>query len=381
MPYSQASYPQIAQAYAEGVVALLAPAPVQRSTQRSLNIRPYTALAAQARALLQASDALTDVASARLEFGSHDERVSAQLQLIAKALTDLTVSQHLLEAAEDEQNGVQVQTVGIGRSAALFEVDTYLKVIQTGISPRPHAYSAQRALAVDAATAQRDLIESVQHSLETVLDRSAMNGQAAFRGLVSIGLFNLAKAASIVGVDLAEHLGYGKQMSNLYELVNQYVGRAHETILTLLGRELSRTAVDRAMNFFQSLRDGSLLGELLERLYETQQTRTAVEAMVQQSGADAAAFTKATESITNLTTQFDDIMDFVGKLITGLKYVGMIPAATMPQAQLVMAASHSVLFTYIVLAGADFADSQRIKMLNRVPGVRDLIVAALYSKG
>jgi len=34
-----------------------------------------------------------------------------------------------------------------------------------------------------------------------------------------------------------------------------------------------------------------------------------------------------------------------------------------------------------VLAGADFADSQRIKMLNRVPGVRDLVTSALYSKG
>jgi hypothetical protein len=59
----------------------------------------------------------------------------------------------------------------------------------------------------------------------------------------------------------------------------------------------------------------------------------------------------------------------------------MIPSVAIPQAMLVMAASHAVLFTYIVLAGADYADSQRIKMLNRVPGVRDLVAAAIHSKG
>jgi hypothetical protein len=92
-------------------------------------------------------------------------------------------------------------------------------------------------------------------------------------------------------------------------------------------------------------------------------------------------FARAREDIDALTAQFDDIMTFVDKLLSGLKYVGLIPAATMPQAQLVMAASHAVLFTYIVLVGADFADSPRVKMLNRVPGVRDLVLAALYSKG
>ncbi len=374
---AQTSIHGLAQTYADAVSAFLTPA----STQRSLSIRPYSEVAADARRLLALGDEFADAAAARVEFGSHEERVGAQLQLIAKSLTDLAISQHLLDAAEDERHGVSAQVAGLSRSAALFEVDAYLQVVRSAALPRPHHLSIQRSTVADPQSGRAELLETVSQTLASVIDQSAMHGQAAFRGLISIGLFNLAKASAIVSSDLAGFLGYGAQMSNLYELVNQYVGRAHETILALLGRELSRIAVDRAMAFFETLRDGSLLGDLLERLYETQRTRQDIEAMITDSHADPDALARVTDQIAKLGADFDDIMEFVGKLISGLKYVGMIPAVTMPQAQLVMAASHAVLFTYIVLAGADFADSQRIKMLNRVPGVRDLVTSALYSKG
>jgi hypothetical protein len=198
---------------------------------------------------------------------------------------------------------------------------------------------------------------------------------------VGIGLYNLSKAASIVGTDIAKLLGYGAEMSELYRLVNEYVGKAHETILTLLGRELSSVAVEKALDFFNALKDGGLLIDLLEKLFETQQTRAAVSQTIESSGADVVAYNRTLEELDTLTEQFRSIMDFVSKLLIGLKFVGMIPAAAMPQAQLVMSASHAVLFTYIVLAGADFADSPRIKMLNRVPGIRDLVTANLVSQG
>jgi len=374
---AQLSYPALTQAYADGVRTLLMPA----SAQRSLSVRSYPELATEAQKLLLLSDDFIDAAAARIDFGTSDERVATQLQLLAKSLTDLAVSQHLLDAAEDERHGVAAQVAGLSRTAALFEVDDYLNVLRTGALRRPRMRASRDQDAAEGTATTADLTAAVDATLTMVLDRSALNGQAAFRGLISIGLFNLAKASAIVGSDVAQILGYGEQMSKLYELVYQYVGRAHETILALLGRELSRVAVDRAMAFFETLRDGSLLGDLLERLYETQRTRADVAEIVAASRADDAAFARVRADVDALAAQFDDIMTFVDKLLSGLKYVGMIPAATMPQAQLVMAASHAVLFTYIVLAGADFADSPRIKMLNRVPGVRDLVVAALYSKG
>ena len=377
MVSAQMSYPALVQAYADGVDELLMPA----SRQRSLAVRSYQELANEAHALLPVSDAFTDAAAMRAERGSGDERVAAQMQLLAKCLADLAVSQHLLDAAEDESHGITAQVAGLSRSAALFEVDVYLDVVRTGTLRRPRSQALRQDDAVTDGASHADLTAAIDATLTMVLDRSALNGQAAFRGLISIGVFNLAKASAIVGADIAQLLGYGEQASKLYELVYQYVGRAHETILALLGRELSRVAVDRAMTFFDSLRDGSLLGDLLERLYETQRTRSEVGKMIAASNADDTMFARAREDIDALTAQFDDIMTFVDKLLSGPKYVGLIPAATMPQAQLVMAASHAVLFTYIVLAGADFADSPRIKMLNRVPGVRDLVLAALHSKG
>lgn len=380
------SYTELAQSYAEGVLGLMMPMSSQAThvSQRGVAVMSYASVTAQAKQLLRTSSALTQSAVERLSSGSPQDRIETQMQLLAKALTDLAVSQQLLDSAEDERSGITPQIAGASRTAALFEVDTYLKVLVNGFGARSRfSTSAERAAApaMDVSSAKYGLNDALNDTLATVLDQTAVQGQAAFRGLVSIGLFNLAKAASVVGADIAKYLGYDEQVSELYGLVNEYVGRAHETILSLLGRELSSIAVDKALDFFNSLKDGSLLGELLEKLYETRKTRDEMVKLVQASDAELPNYNKAIEGLDTLSTQFKEIMDFVGKLIKGLKFVGMIPAATMPQAQLVMSASHAVLFTYIILAGADFADSQRIKMLNRVPGVRDLITANLLSQG
>jgi hypothetical protein len=372
------SFHELANAYADGAGALLMPA----TAQRSLSIRSYAELATEAQKLLAIGDEFAAAAASRVTSGSHEECTGAQLQLIAKSLTDLAISQHLLDAAEDEHNGITAQVASLSRSAALFEVNTYLHVVRSAKLPRPHMQALQLRNAPDASSARNELLETVDHTLATVLDKSAMHGQAAFRGLVGLGLFNLGKAATIALQPLGSILGYSEgEIANLYQLADQYIVQAHQTILDLLGRGLTQLAVDKAMGFFETLRDGSLLGDLLERLYETQRTRQDIAALVTDSDAGVDSLTQAIKQINQLNADFEDIMEFVGKLISGLKYVGMIPSVAIPQAMLVMAASHAVLFTYIVLAGADYADSQRIKMLNRVPGVRDLVAAAIHSKG
>ncbi len=383
-----ASYIDLAKQYAEGVLGLMMPVSAHAThvSQRGVAVMSYHSVATQARQLLSVSDQVTRAASARLSATNPQVRIEAQLQLLAKALTDLAISQHLLDAAEDEKIGIMPQIAGASRNAAFFEVDAYLKVLVNGFPARPSsrdatAITASAVAAADVSTAKLSLNDALNDALQTVVLQTATQGQAAFRGLLSIGLFNLAKAASIVGTDIAKFLGYGAEASELYRLVNDYVGKAHEAILNLLGRELSSVAVDKAMDFFSDLKDGSLLGDLLAKLYEINKTREELCSVIESSGVQLEGLTKTCEGLDGLVTQFKGIMEFVGKLITGLKFVGMIPAAAMPQAQLVMSASHAVLFTYIVLAGADFSDAHRIKMLNRVPGVRDLVTANLLSQG
>jgi hypothetical protein len=36
---------------------------------------------------------------------------------------------------------------------------------------------------------------------------------------------------------------------------------------------------------------------------------------------------------------------------------------------------------FVILSGADYADAKRVKFLNRVPGVRDLVSMNLLSQG
>lgn len=428
-----ANYTELAKQYAEGVLALMMPMSTQAThvSQRGITIASYQAVATQARQLLAVSTQLTAAAAERLTSSNPQLRVEIQLQMLAKALTDIALSQQLLDAAEDEKVGIGPQVAGASRTASLFDVNGYLKVVVNGFAAQGGSRGASRGSAAynafastpgfgpanpapdyayapvgaptigfdgaavlespamigetsaqaEVNSAKYSLSDAVGETLSTVIDQTSVQGQAAFRGLVSIGLFNLGKAAAVVGADIAKYLGYGAEVSDLYRLVNEYVGRAHETILTLLGRELSGLAIEKALDFFNTLKDGSLLGELLEKLYETRKTRDDLAQVVQQSAADLPSYAKAAEGLAQLREQFGGIMDFVGKLIKGLRFVGMIPAAAMPQAQLVMSASHAVLFTYIILAGADFADSQRIKMLNRVPGVRDLITTNLLSHG
>jgi hypothetical protein len=375
------NYTTLAHQYAEGVLGLMMPmtATVQSVVMRGAPVvSNYAALTQQAQQLTGLSSQLTQAAAAKLRAADPTVRCEGQLQLLAKALTDLAISQHLLDAAEDEKIGLIPHVAGVSRTAAMFEVDSYLKTVVNGFTPRSWS---RAAAAADVTTARFGLNDGISDALSAVLDQTAVQSQSAFRGLVSIGLFNLMKASSLVGTDIARWLGYEQQISDLYRLVNEYIGKAYESILALLGRELTGVAVERAIDFFNSLKDGSLIGELLEKLYETRKTRDELLQLIRDAKSELPNFNKAIEGVELLTAQFKEIMEFVGKLLKGLKFVGMIPAAALPQAQLVMAATHAVLFSYVILAGADFADAKRIKMLNRVPGVRDLVTANLLSKG
>jgi hypothetical protein len=43
----------------------------------------------------------------------------------------------------------------------------------------------------------------------------------------------------------------------------------------------------------------------------------------------------------------------------------------------VVAATYVAICGYVVLNGADYVDADRVKILNRVPGVRQVVVANL----
>jgi hypothetical protein len=384
------SYSEVAKQYAEGVLQLMMPVAAHAThiSQRGVAVMSYNSVATQARALLGTSRAVTQAAAERLTSPNPQVRIEAQMQLLTKALTDLAISQHLLDAAEDEKIGIMPQ-IASQRSAALFAVDDYLKVLVNGAARRGAARTGMAAYASpelapaesNLGAAKLSLVETLNDALGSIVTITATHGKAAFTGLLGLGLGNLAKAVGIVGQDVAKILGQGAQASELYRLVNEYVAQAYETVLKLLGAQLSGVIVDKALDFFGELKDGALLEDLLGKIYDIERMRNELAGLIDTNALAAENLNRAREDVTALVDQFRQTMDFVGQLLTGLKYVGMIPLTAMPQAQLVMSASYAILFAYTVLNGADYADASRIKLLNRVPGVRDLVTASLLSQG
>jgi hypothetical protein len=385
-----ASYTELAKQYAEGVLQLMMPVAAHAThiSQRGVAVTSYNSVAAQARGLLATSRAVTTSAADRLTSSNPQVRIDAQIQLLAKALTDLAISQHLLDAAEDEKLGIMPQ-IASQRGAALFAIDDYLKVLVSGQSQarrdtlRDGVVNTQPAMPGESnlSMAKLSLVDALNDALHSIVSITAANGKAAFTGLLGLGLGNLAGAAALVGQDIAKVLGQGAQASELYRLVNEYVGNAYDAAMKLIGIQLSGVIVDKALDFFAELKDGAVLENLLGSIYEIDKMRSELSALVDTNATAPESINRARDEVNTLLGQFKQTMDLVGQLLTGLKYVGMIPLVALPQAQLVMSASYVILFAYIVLAGADFADAGRIKLLNRVPGVRDLVTASLLSQG
>jgi hypothetical protein len=67
------------------------------------------------------------------------------------------------------------------------------------------------------------------------------------------------------------------------------------------------------------------------------------------------------------------------QILPKLKWVAVIPAAALPQGRLLLAAAYLVLAGYVVLLGADYVDARRLRLLDRVPGVRRTVQAHLVA--
>ena len=78
-----------------------------------------------------------------------------------------------------------------------------------------------------------------------------------------------------------------------------------------------------------------------------------------------------------LETGFQQQLDLADKLLVGFRLVGGAAALAIPQATVLVAAAYIAITGYAVLAGADYVDAERVKLLNRVPGVRQVVEESL----
>lgn len=370
-------YQDLASAYAAGVRELLAPSermPAVRGAPRAVSPAD---MAARAEQLAVISAELTQAAGEHLETGDPAERMAAEDALLAKALTDLELCSHLLQVAmmEEEEEAEQSPTRGTVIELGAVDMEAIEKRLRmiTGAEPPPPIVVRGADLPADPATARLRLHQSVADALDRITERTGQVGQSAFAGLLALGTTELTQAVGLVGMEVAQALGQAEKVTRLYNAFRAFALRTYETLVTLLGQQVVQTAAQQVVTWLDELREGSQIRDWLAQVYETEQTREELSQLVTRSQAELQRYIDALQGVNELDERYRRRLELIDKLLRGLRFFSAVPAAALPQGRLLMAAAYILLTTYIVLTGADYVDARRLQLLDRVPGVRQIV--------
>lgn len=303
-------------------------------------------------------------------------RIQGATSLMAKAITDLQVSQYLLRAAMDEEAEYEFAAEVSERErsrSALGPEDNVLDLLLGEPEALERAAERSAKVLTDLSVARAELSNSVNDAIGLISSRAGRVGQTALGGLVGIGGAELVKAAGIVGMDIAEALGQAEKVTKLYELFRGYVTSAIESLIALVGRPALEAATEKALEIINDLKEGNLFGDLLQKLYGSNQTVEELRQEIIDSQAGLEQFASAIEDVDRLDSAFHQQIKLADKLLKGLRFVGGISVAALPASKLILAGVYMILGVYIVAAGADYVDAPHLRFIDRVPGVRQVV--------
>jgi hypothetical protein len=374
------AFAETARAYADGVRVLFAASDVRAGERGGRGPVSYEDLAAQAEQLAPVSKQFTQEAEARLADDDPAARIQSATSLMAKALTDLQVSQYLLQAAMDEEAEYEFADEVAERQrsrSTLGPEDDVLRLLLGEPEGLERATERSTKVLTSVSVARTELSNSVNDAIGLISSRAGKVGQSALGGLVGIGASELISAAGIVGMDIAEALGQAEKVTKLYELFRGYVTEAIDSLIALVGRPVLQAATDKALEWINELKEGKLLGDLLQKLYGSTQTVVELSQGITASQAGLEQFADAIDDVDKLDSAFHKQIQLAEKLLKGLRFVGGISVAALPASKLILAGVYMILGVYIVAAGADYVDSPHLRFINRVPGVRQVVESKL----
>jgi hypothetical protein len=278
----------------------------------------------------------------------------------------------LLQAAIDqEQEAEYVRDPSKDRAvAARRSTKTNLNLLLGKDGIGPEAVLRGEEMPADVAAARPKLTTMAVDTLALISDRAAKTSQSALAGLLGLGLLQITSAAGIVGMDIARALGQAEKVTRLYSLFRSFAVQAYESLVALLGPSLAQAGAQRVLEWVEAVSEGEQVGQLLETLYNTHQTGEILTAEIAASQVGLERFHRAMESVLRLEKAYLQQTTLAEKILKGLRYFGGIPAATLPQGILLVSAAYLVLAAYIILTAADYVDSEKVTLLDRVPGVR-----------
>jgi hypothetical protein len=376
-------------AYADGVRTLLGPsrpsmkeqeAKDRRGEERSVVQKPasYADLAKKAEDLSGVSDNLGKMIAAQLSASDPALRVKGSTRMLAKALADLEISGQLLQAAMDEEQKIRFEkSRGAERSVAGIGVTAeYLDILLDAGKAIPR--EAERGEGPHNIKDARTMLStSLDDSLSLISDRASKTAKSAVEGLGGLGAGELAKTAGALGMSIAGLLGQAEKVSRLYDLFRSFVSKVYDALAALVGESLMQKAGQKVLEWVNEFKGGKFFPEILEDLYQTKLTKKELNTLVDDSMAALHKFISAIEAVEGLKAGYGSQVKLVEKLIKGLKFIGGLSDVIIPQGKLILAAAYIGLGGYIILAGADYVDSPKIRWLDRVAGVRRVVETKL----
>jgi len=373
------TYLETARAYADSVRVLFAPSDQPTGERGGRGPISPKDLENQAEKLAPLSEELTRATEAQLADADASVRAEASVRLLAKALTDLEISEHLFHAAEDEESGVSwsggegTERSGTGTGA----IEERLKLLEGKLEPGsiPTERGGTAPANIDAA--REELSNAVEDALTLISERASKTGQKSLEGLVGLGGAELMKAAGAVGMGIAQILGQAEKATRLYNLFRGFALKAYDAIIKLLGQALADTAAKKMVEWLDEFKEGKKLGELLEKLYETKQTQTELKQLAETSQAELQQFIASIEAVDRLNEAYHRQIELVEKLLRAMEFIKMVPATALPLGRVLFAAVYIAAGGYVVIAGGDYVDAPRLKLLNRVLGVSQVVQAKL----
>lgn len=337
-------------------------------------------VSSRADLVITASSRLADAAAQNLTASSVADRERSTLQLVAGAAADLAIANDLMRA-QGEEPAFAVREAAATFPQLMSDLGPILQPgngltppTTRGVSVGPRPGDADEALAQLTSTATR--------SFDAIAGDVIDVGQMAIGGLVTLPADQVKEAAAVAAQEILNMIS--DSVGAILRQAARLLIQAYDKILKALGQDAASEARQQAAQWIQKLQSGTLLNELLERLYEKQRiledievhAKKATQALMSEPFSAVLGETRA------LAERFQQHRRSIEWILRGLAFAKDWLLAIEPWGPLAVTATYVGTFGYAVYTGGDYVDWFRtghVQPLDRIPGLRDVVRNTLKS--
>ncbi|RME84661.1 MAG: hypothetical protein D6775_04855 [Caldilineae bacterium] len=320
----------------------------------------------EVRAFLQKSAAVREKLLQDLEeAATAHERSLAEIRLLGAAAADLAIAERLIRAATAESETTMRDTTGGSEHLIRKALENPEELIAPVALPAAYRGSENQKL-----------LETTFKCLTFIRQQTVLSTKDAITGLLAMDLAVLKEAVEMLGKD-AEELVSQASKGFVRTAVN-YVFAATDKIRALLGPEGEEKVRQAVLDFIEKIEEDEFLTEAVERLLQTQVIYHQSRPWINGYSGPATALELTAEQIASLQGSFSGRVKLADTVLKGLAVVRLLPALnTPPWGPVAVAAAYLSVVGYVLFSAYDHVDSDRFPFLDRVRGVRGVLIDQL----